>query len=30
VLRVRDGRVVLWREYQDALAIAEALGNSPA
>ncbi|MEV5709227.1 nuclear transport factor 2 family protein [Actinoallomurus sp. NPDC052274] len=26
VLRVRDGRVRLWREYQPALAVAEALG----
>jgi hypothetical protein len=26
VLRVRDGRVVLWREYQDTLAIAQAMG----
>jgi ketosteroid isomerase-like protein len=30
VLRVRDGRIVLWREYQDALAIAHALGQLPA
>jgi ketosteroid isomerase-like protein len=29
VLRVRDGRVVLWREYQDMLAIADALGGLP-
>jgi len=26
VLRVRDGKVVHWREYQDTLAIAQALG----
>ncbi|WP_433371403.1 nuclear transport factor 2 family protein [Actinoplanes sp. CA-142083] len=26
VLRVRDGKVVLWREYQDTLAIAQAMG----
>jgi uncharacterized protein len=26
VIRVRDGRVVLWREYQDTMAIAAALG----
>lgn len=25
VMRVRDGRIVLWREYQDKLAIAAAL-----
>jgi uncharacterized protein len=30
VLRVRDGRIVHWREYQDALAIAHALGQLPA
>ncbi len=30
VLRARDGRVVLWREYQDKLAIAAALGEVPA
>jgi hypothetical protein len=29
VMRVRDGRIVLWREYQDTLAIADAL-NDPA
>ena len=29
VMRVRDGRIVLWREYQDKRAIAEAL-TSPA
>jgi uncharacterized protein len=26
VIRVRDGRIVLWREYQDTMAIAAALG----
>ncbi|MEV4625238.1 nuclear transport factor 2 family protein [Micromonospora sp. NPDC049523] len=30
VLRVRGGQVVLWREYQDVLAIAQALGQPPA
>lgn len=30
VLRVRDGQIVGWREYQDALAIASALGHLPA
>jgi ketosteroid isomerase-like protein len=30
VLRVRDGKIVHWREYQDALAIAQALGQLPA
>ncbi|MDN3354498.1 nuclear transport factor 2 family protein [Actinomadura sp. DC4] len=29
VLRVRDGRTVLWREYQNTLAIAAALGQVP-
>jgi uncharacterized protein len=29
VLRVRDGRVTGWREYQDAVAIAHALGQLP-
>lgn len=29
VLRVRDGRVAGWREYQDALAIAQAVGRLP-
>lgn len=29
VMRVRDGRITLWREYQHALAIAEALGQLP-
>jgi hypothetical protein len=26
VLKVRDGKVVLWREYQNTLAIMQALG----
>jgi uncharacterized protein len=30
VLRVRDGKIVHWREYQNVLAIAEALGQLPA
>lgn len=30
VLRVRDGQVTGWREYQDAVAIARALGQLPA
>jgi uncharacterized protein len=30
VLRVRDGQVTGWREYQDAVAIAHALGQLPA
>ncbi len=30
VLRVRDGRVVHWREYQNTLGIAYALGHLPA
>jgi hypothetical protein len=30
VLRVRDGKTVHWREYQNVLAIAEALGQLPA
>jgi uncharacterized protein len=30
VLRARDGQIVAWREYQDALAIARALGQPPA
>ena len=30
VLRVRDGKVVVWREYQDTAAIARALGQQPA
>jgi ketosteroid isomerase-like protein len=29
VIRVRDGRIVLWREYQDTAAIAAALTASP-
>jgi ketosteroid isomerase-like protein len=29
VLRVRDGHVVHWREYQDTAAIARALANRP-
>lgn len=30
VLRVRDGKTMLWREYQNVLAIADALGQLPA
>jgi uncharacterized protein len=30
VLRVRDGRIVAWREYQHTMAIAQALGQPPA
>jgi hypothetical protein len=30
MLRVRDGQVTGWREYQDAVAIAHALGRLPA
>ena len=30
VLRVRNGRIAAWREYQDTLAIAQALAQSPA
>jgi uncharacterized protein len=30
VLRVRDGQITGWREYQDAVAIAYALGQLPA
>jgi uncharacterized protein len=30
ILRVRDGKTVLWREYQNVLAIAHALGQLPA
>jgi hypothetical protein len=30
VLRVRDGQIAAWREYQDAVAIARALGQLPA
>lgn len=29
VMRVRDGRIVHWREYQDTRAIDEALTESP-
>jgi uncharacterized protein len=29
VLGVRAGRIVLWREYQDVLAMSAALGRSP-
>jgi ketosteroid isomerase-like protein len=30
MLRVRDGQIVHWREYQNVLAMAEALGRPPA
>jgi uncharacterized protein len=30
VLRVRDGQIVAWREYQDTAAIARALAQPPA
>jgi uncharacterized protein len=30
VLRVRDGQIVHWREYQNVLAMAHALGQLPA
>ena len=30
VLKVRDGKIKAWREYQDAVAIAHALGQLPA
>jgi uncharacterized protein len=30
VLRVRNGKAVHWREYQNVLAIAEAMGQLPA
>jgi len=30
ILRVREGKTVLWREYQNVLAIAQALGKLPA
>jgi len=30
VLRARDGKVVSWREYQNNLAIAAAIGRLPA
>ncbi|TDD06788.1 hypothetical protein E1292_14590 [Nonomuraea deserti] len=29
VLRVRDGRIVHWREYQDVLRVAAATGRLP-
>lgn len=29
VLRVRDGKIALWREYQDLLAISRALSLQP-
>jgi ketosteroid isomerase-like protein len=29
VLRVRNGRILHWREYQNVLAIAQALGQLP-
>jgi uncharacterized protein len=29
VLRVRAGKIVLWREYQDVLALSAALGRRP-
>lgn len=29
VLQVRDGQIIRWREYQDAVAIASALGQLP-
>ncbi len=29
VLGVRDGRIALWREYQDVLTMAAALGRRP-
>ncbi|GAA1516051.1 nuclear transport factor 2 family protein [Sphaerisporangium rubeum] len=29
VLRARDGKVVLWREYQDPIAVAAATGGLP-
>jgi ketosteroid isomerase-like protein len=30
VLQVRNGQIIGWREYQDAVAIAHALGQLPA
>jgi ketosteroid isomerase-like protein len=30
VLKVKDGQIVLWREYQNVLAMAEAMGQLPA
>lgn len=29
VLRVRDGQIKHWREYQNVLAISEALNREP-
>jgi ketosteroid isomerase-like protein len=29
VLRIRDGRILLWREYQDVLGISQALSLQP-
>lgn len=29
ILRVRDGKILHWREYQDVLAISQALGLRP-
>jgi len=29
VLQVRNGQIIRWREYQDAVAIAHALGQLP-
>ncbi|MFG3343256.1 nuclear transport factor 2 family protein [Glycomyces sp. NPDC048151] len=29
VLRVRDGKILLWREYQDVMAITQALSLQP-
>lgn len=30
ILTVRDGKIVHWREYQDTLGMAAALGQLPA
>lgn len=30
ILTVRDGQIVHWREYQDILRMAAALGQLPA
>lgn len=30
VMEIRDGLLTLWREYQNTLAIAQALGQAPA
>jgi limonene-1,2-epoxide hydrolase len=30
VLKVKDGQIVLWREYQNVLAMAEAMDQLPA